>query len=206
MPTPPRTRRRILRALAAAVLGAAGGIAVALATPVAYTATGTVFVSTPQGSTTLLEQSGYAQQVRSSYASLVTTPVVLQPVIDRLRLDTSAGALAARISVTSPADTVLVDIGVHDASAARAVRIENAVQDRLVDLAPSLTPVRAGSAPSVAVTAVKRPTSAPSGPAPVVVVLAGALAGVLIWAIVVAVVRIRRRPPRPPAQTAPSVL
>jgi capsular polysaccharide biosynthesis protein len=209
MPVSSRSRRRVLVALAgAAVLGAAGGGVIALARPVTYTATGTIFVSTTgvRSVEDLSQPPTFVQEVRSSYAGVATAPIVLQPVIDRLHLDTSVTTLAKRMSVDAPADTALLDIGVTDASASRAAAIANAVQDQLVDVSSSLAPTTSTAHRTVMMTAVQHATSAPSEPSPAVIVLAGALAGVLVWAVALVIVLLRRTPPPPPGHTAPSML
>lgn len=201
-------RRRLVVALAAAaVVGGAGGLAVSVLTPVSYTATGTLVVSSSSSSTTLLEASTFSDQVRTSWGSVAKTPLVLQPVIAELHLHTSAADLARRIRADAPAGTVLIEIAATDPSAARAARIANAVQDRLVAVAPALSPTTTTTASGAPVlTSVQRAAAVPSGPSAVVLALSGALAGVLVWAVIVAVVLIVRMPRPPRGQPAPSML
>jgi capsular polysaccharide biosynthesis protein len=208
MPALLRVRRRALAALvAAAVVGGAGGLTFALVTPVTYTASGTLFVSSSGSSAQLLgDQHRYTQQARDSWATLATTPIVLTPVISELQLDMSAAALAKRIQVTSPADTVLLEIGVTDPSARRAARIANAVQDRLVALAPSLTPSTSAAEQPNPLVSLHRAKAVPAGPSALVLALSGALAGLLVWAVVLAVVRIGRLPRPPGGRPAPSMV
>ncbi|MBT1180842.1 polysaccharide biosynthesis tyrosine autokinase [Bifidobacterium sp. CP2] len=62
--------------------------------------------------------------------TLVTTPAVLQPVIDDLGLDTSVDALGARIAVTAQ-NTYFVNVSVTDTDPKRAAKTANAVSRSL---------------------------------------------------------------------------
>jgi len=94
-----------------------------------YTASTQVFVSTSGGSDSaqLLQGSSFTQQRVKSYAELVTTPVVLDPVIADLGLTLSSDELASHITATAPVDTVLIDIAVRDTDPALAARIADDV-------------------------------------------------------------------------------
>src|SRR5690242_17952858 len=82
-----------------------------------YDAHTQLFVSTSGRDTDIsqLNQGGtFTQQRVKSYADIVNSPQVLEPVIRRLRLPYSADELSARIKVETPVDTVLLDITVND--------------------------------------------------------------------------------------------
>ncbi len=206
MPAAPRRRRLAVALAAAAVVGGAGGLTVSLLTPVSYTAKATLLVSSSSSGTTLLQSSGFADPVRTSWESVATTPLVLDPVIAELHLDTSAAALAGRIHADTPENSTLLEISVTDPSAAGATRLANAVQDRLVTIAPSLTPTTTSAQPADVLRSVQRAAATQSGPSAVVLALSGVLAGVLVWAVVVAVLLIVRMPRPPRGQPAPSML
>src|SRR3954454_24459203 len=81
-------RKRWLSITVFAVLGAALGVAVSLATTPLYDATTQLYVSVKSGdsSSGLLQGSNFTRQQVTSYTQLVTSPLVLQPVIDDLGL------------------------------------------------------------------------------------------------------------------------
>jgi len=58
---------------------------------------------------------------------VVDSELVLQPVIDELELDTSVASLAGKVSATVPTDTVIIAVGVSDASPQQAATIADAV-------------------------------------------------------------------------------
>ncbi len=137
-------------ALTGAVLGAVPGF---LQTP-QYDSTATVFFSVAKGSTggDLAQGTTYAQNVVQSYVLVAGLPVVLDPVIKDLGLNTSAAQLAQHITAETPVDTVLVDVTVKWDSAQRSAEIANAVARQLVTTATRLAPRDATSttgAPSI---------------------------------------------------------
>ena len=109
------------------------GIAVAttvtiLATPV-YTASAGVFLTVNSGDTAgeLNQGSTYAENQVRSYAQVVTAPVVLQPVIDKLGLGVTVAKLAQQVTATVPLNTAIVNIDVTGTDPARTADIANAV-------------------------------------------------------------------------------
>lgn len=210
MPASAGSRRPALVALAAAaVVGALGGLVVALAQPVMYTATGAVSVATSaRGVADRGERPPIEQQVRTAWADLATAPTVLGPVIEQLHLRTSEAALASRIDAATPDGQTVVSIGVTDPSAARAAQIANAVQDRLVAVAPALTPATPDRKQVTTLRSVLRatPPPTPSGAPPLLVVLGGMIAGLGIWVIALLVLRIARTPGPPRGRPAASML
>jgi len=206
MPGILRSHRRA--AIALAVLAAAGGIAglvVAVVTPASYVATGTVFVATSGTSTSLSELPAVDRPIGTAYSGLATSAAVLEPVITELGLRSTVDALARRIHATQPDEQPVLEIEVSDPSAAGAARIANAVQDRLVSEVSSLAPTSPGQ--TVVLRSVRRatPPTAPAGPPALVLVLLGALAGVLMWAVAAIVVLIARTPTPAPGAPAPSM-
>ena len=105
-----RKRWQIIVAVTLVVLAGA-----ALATelsPKVYEATTRLFVSTSgsSDSSALLSGSNFTQQRVLSYADVITTPNVLDPVIKTLQLNTTAAKLGAQITATVPLNTVLTQI------------------------------------------------------------------------------------------------
>lgn len=89
----------------------------------------TVMISPARGDSAaeLVQGSSYVQSLVDTYAVLARSPVVLQPVIDELGLTESTTQLAARTDVNAPLDTVVIQIGVTDASPESAAEIADAI-------------------------------------------------------------------------------
>lgn len=172
----------------------AGSVFSALST-VKYTATATTFVTVSDRGDAdgeLFQSSQFAVQRVKSYASLVESPEVLTPVIDRLELDDSPRELAERTTLTSPPDTVLMELSATDKDPAQARAIADAVALELGSAVEDLETVRAARGPNVKVSLIKpaeTPTSA-SSPRTLLNVALGAVAGLAIG-LVVAVLRHR---------------
>ncbi|MGN6407159.1 MAG: polysaccharide biosynthesis tyrosine autokinase [Curtobacterium sp.] len=157
-------RRHVVLIVATLVLGLVAGAGFSfLQTPV-YQSTSKVFVGLNSVSTVqeLNAGSTFVQQAVASYANLVTTDSVLEPVINRLDLPTTPNALAGQITATTPLNTVVIDITVSDTSPQRAAAIANAVASQLSTSVDSLTP-SAGKQNAVAVSKVDSAV-APSSP------------------------------------------
>ena len=184
-------RRNWLLLLLLAVLGAGSGAgAAAVQTPI-YTATAESYVSLDSASNAndLSQGSAFTEQVVASYAHIADTPYVLGPVIDELRLGTTAVKLAKRVTVEAVAGTSVLDITVADASAARSAAIANAVAARLTDAVNALSPASDTGSGLVKVTQVQSavPATAPSSPSLPLDAGIGFLAGLLIAAVIAAV-------------------
>ncbi|TAJ50249.1 MAG: polysaccharide biosynthesis tyrosine autokinase [Herbiconiux sp.] len=164
------------------------GIAVAatfsiLKTP-EYQATSKVFVSIQSaGSISDLTQGGnFAQNQVKSYADIVTTPVVLQPVIASLGLDVDVNQLAKQVTATSPLDTVIVEISVTDTSPRQAAEIANAVASSFESTVSALVPENAEGVTPVKITLLQQAVvpGAPSSPNVPLNIALGALVGLVI--------------------------
>ncbi|MGV1037911.1 MAG: polysaccharide biosynthesis tyrosine autokinase [Candidatus Nanopelagicales bacterium] len=157
-----------------------------------YTASTSVFFSVSGGDsvTQLLEGSTFAQNQVTSYALLVEQPVVLQPVIDQLKLNESPKQLSAQIATVTAPETVVLKILVSDPSAQAAADIANAVTTQLAKTVSSLSSGAHGSASqtggplTVKATTVAPATvpQSPSSPDWIRNLLAGLLGGAFIGA------------------------
>ena len=161
-----RVLRKRWRFVALLTLLALAGAAAAslLATP-QYEARTQVFVSTQaEGSNSdLLQGSSFTQQRVKSYADVVTSPRVLDPVIADLGLQTSASELSDQIVAEAPPDTVLINVSVQDKSPAQAVAIANAVGDSFATVVSELEQPADGSASPVTISTVE-PANEPGSP------------------------------------------
>ena len=104
-----------------------------------------------------------AQQQAPSYASLVTSPAVLQGVIADLHLATTPSRLSSDITATSPPASVLIDITARGNSAAAARAIANRTAVRFADLAERLSSSGAAKKAPIRLTLVK-PALLPTTP------------------------------------------
>ncbi len=98
----------------------------------------------------LVNQKGNADQVYSmqstdtdlrlinTYQVIITSPVILTPVLESLDLDLTTGQLAEKISVFSKTDSKVVNIRVEDPIPGRAVDISNTVAEVFKENIPKL--------------------------------------------------------------------
>lgn len=119
-------------------------------TPV-YTARASVYFSLPvgQSGSDLFQGANYTQQQVSSFAGLAISPIVLNPVIERLDLDDTARELAKRITATPNSETVIIQLTATDPDPAQAAAITNAVTKQLRKVVSELSPKLPNGKPSV---------------------------------------------------------
>lgn len=177
-----RKRWQIITAVTLVVLGGA-----ALATtlsPKVYEAQTRLFVSTSGGgdSNALLSGSNFTQQRVKSYADVITTPHVLDPVIKTLGLKTTAADLGDQITATVPLDTVLIEVTVKDTNPRVAARVADAVGRQFTNTVANLESVNTGQSSPVKVTVVSAPTvpTTPVSPRPARNVALGLVLGLLL--------------------------
>ena len=160
-----RLRRGWLIVLLTTLLGVGGAVAATSRTTPQYQADTQLFVAT-QGVgdvDQLIQGNSLIQQRVQSYAALVAIPRVLQPVVDQLGLDETAGQLAQSITADAPVGTVLINVSVTRNSALEAQKIANAVSNRFGKVVAELeTPRGRGTAPVTV--SVVRPAILPSSP------------------------------------------
>jgi capsular exopolysaccharide synthesis family protein len=121
-------------------VGAAAAYMV-LATPM-YKASTQVFVSTESTGTPqdLVAGTTFSQQRVKTYASIATSPLALQPVIDRLNLTCTVAELAQRVAAVVPTDTTLIQITATDPNPQRSAEIANAVSQSLTKVVSKIEP------------------------------------------------------------------
>lgn len=130
-----------------------------LMTPI-YQASSQVFVSLrSSGSTAELVQGGAftAKQV-ASYTELVSSPRVLEPVIEELGLDESPASLAEAITADSPKDTVLIDITASSEDPTDAAKIADATAQSMANLVAEIEKPRSGGESPVELSVVREAT------------------------------------------------
>lgn len=154
-------RKRWLIIVATFVIAGAAAAAIAFrATPV-YAGHIQLFVTTPSGgdNTTGLQQGNtFTQERVKSYAEIVSSPKVLDPVIAQLHLTESDAELAHHVSASAPLNTVLINVTVTDTDPAAAAKIANAVGASFSTVVGLLEEPAGGSASPIKVTTVKQAT------------------------------------------------
>lgn len=161
-----RVARRHWILLIASILAGVliGGLASIFVKPT-YTADTKLFVAIQSsGSVQELQQGNTFTQARvQSYAETVTTPVVLQPVIDALGLQETAAELAQRVTAATDLNTVLIKISVVDSSPIQASATAQAVADSFVRTVEELERPKTGGESPVSLSIVS-PAIAPASP------------------------------------------
>lgn len=158
-------RQNMFLIAAAALLGLlVGGAASVLIKPT-FTSETQLFVAIQSsGSVSELQQGNTFSQARvQSYVKTVATPVVLQPAIDSLGLNTTADELSKRVSATTDLNTVLIKISVADGSPVQAAATAQAVANSLIKAVDSLEKPKTGG-PSPVSLSIIAPAEAPSAP------------------------------------------
>ena len=161
-------KKRWLYVLLPTLLGFGVATAISFAATPIYQATASVYFSLPFGESAsdLFQGSNYTQKQLSSYATLATLPVVLEPVVEKLNLPVTAADLASSVDAVASNDTVLIEIRASDSSPDESAAVANAVADQLAVVVRDLSPKGADGQPSVDVSIVAQaiPPSTPSSP------------------------------------------
>ena len=156
-------RKNLLLILATTLVGLGVATAYSLTRTPQFEAQSTVFVSaqTADSVQELNQGSSYTQARVKSYVNLVSTPIVLDPVIAKLQLPLGDDALGSQVTASSPTGTTLIQISVRDPDAARAAAISNSVADSLTAVVQQIeTPI--GQTVSPVKLALVRPAAVPA--------------------------------------------
>lgn len=126
-------RRQIVLIVAGLLIGLSAGAITAMLTPARYQASAEVIVTVRVADdATPAERAlatSYANQVVETYRSLITSTLVLEPVIDDLGLDASPEELAGKTTATAAANTAIIGISVSDSNPGQAARIANGITE-----------------------------------------------------------------------------
>lgn len=173
-----------------ALVGAGAGYGYAQTMPDMYRSTASAYASTVVGDTTseLVQGSTYVQGLVQSYTNMATTPIVLDPVIEKLKLDVSAKELARSVTADTPLNTVIIEITVVSADPTEARRIASAVTRSLAETVAEIS-TRGDAANSPVALTIISPATAPVAPfspdTRMIVAIGGAIGLVLglAWAV-----------------------
>jgi succinoglycan biosynthesis transport protein ExoP len=180
-----RVIRKRWQIIVAVMLLVVAGAALATAlSPSVYEAQTQLFVSTAgsNDSNALLSGSNFTQERVLSYADVITTPTVLDPVIKTLQLNTTAAKLGDQITATVPLNTVMIQVVVQDTNPQLAAAVAGAVGQQFTKTVAELESVKQGQASPVKVTVVSSPTvpTAPVSPKKKTNLALGGVLGLLL--------------------------
>ncbi|MFI7583266.1 YveK family protein [Kocuria sp. M1N1S27] len=115
------------------VLGLGAGLLVATNTTPTYQARSSVLLTPSPGvaNNELGEVGNYMNYQIHSYAELVNSRVVLDPVLDDVSLPYGVDWLENQVNAQVPVNTSIIDISVDDTDPARAARLANSVARHL---------------------------------------------------------------------------
>lgn len=192
-------RRHWLVIVVGPVLGAALAFAYTSQQPATYVSTAEMFVSTTtedDNGSDLVNSGLYASNLVSSYASVATSPAVLDRVITTLDLDMTSGELARHVTSTVPLNTVIVRVEVRIDDPELAADIANAIAQQLPAVIETLAKPSADVPAPVELRVIQ--TALPDGdqvsPQPTLNLLVGlVLGGVAGVAVAVVLESFRRR-------------
>lgn len=124
-------RRGWLLVVACMAIGAAAGTALAVLTPTTYKASVELYVAaetngTPNG---LIQGRSYVRQSLESFVDLVSSAVVVDPVIAQLGLSGNDDNVESRLSAENPPSTQTIVITATDAVPSEASQLANAVAE-----------------------------------------------------------------------------
>ncbi|MCJ0904450.1 polysaccharide biosynthesis tyrosine autokinase [Rhodococcus sp. ARC_M6] len=182
------------------LLGLIVGAVYAGTVPVESRSTAVVYFAVDRAKTASDYTAGntFAQSVMPSFAQIVKSPIVLDPVIKELDLQTTAGSLAGRMQVDVPSNTAVMKVTVTDATSLRAAMTANAVIRQLDEAVRALSPKGEQDSPamrmstvSAAVASDKQPTASR-----LTFEVLGAVGGLLVALAIVAIWESLTRPIR----------
>ncbi|KQO95388.1 polysaccharide biosynthesis tyrosine autokinase [Leifsonia sp. Leaf264] len=181
-------RRHWFPVVVTILAGLVAAVAYVAVAPAEYT-TQTKLLLEPTGGTGTAQElvagnNLLAQQV-GTFTQLASTPVVLQPVIDELGLDTTPDKLADSVSVTAVGLSALLSIEATADTPEGAVDLGNAVAASLSDQIE--TSGSTDSPATISTTVVQEPVApkSPSSPNTILAVLIGLFGGLAVAFIIV---------------------
>jgi capsular exopolysaccharide synthesis family protein len=149
-----------------------------------YASTTKFFVSVSGSNNAALQQgSTFTQERVKSYASLLTTPRALNPVVEQLGDGTTATDLSEQLTVMTPPETVILEVSVTDASPEHAQKIAEAIGETFPEVVSEVErPEGSNKASPIKVSLVEPASTStiPISPVPVRNLALGLVLGLLL--------------------------
>jgi len=168
----------------AVVAGLLLAVLLSVLTTPRYQAVSQVFVSTRESESVndLVAGTTFTSQRVKSYTALVTSPRVLEPVIEDLGLTDTPEELAERVTAESPEETVLISITVTDEAPSTAARTADAIAASLASVVADLEQPSGAAGSPVEISAVRNavPPESPVTPRPMLNIALGLLGGLIV--------------------------
>lgn len=199
-------RKRWYVVVVCTLLGAVASFGYSMTLTPLYTASAGLYFTLNFGNTAsdLAQGSTYTSNQMLSFGMLATSPAVLDGVIDDLDLDLSAQQLAKQVSVSTPRDTVVMEISVSSADPDRAAQIANSTASHLTRVVEQYAPRSAQNKATVTVRTIE-PAVAPlyqSSPDKRLNAVLGALLGAVLGGVLTVVFAARDTKLRDPDSLA----
>jgi succinoglycan biosynthesis transport protein ExoP len=159
-------RKRWITIVAFTLVGVAAAAGVTILMTPKYEASTLVYVQVQSSGTVgeLAQGSTFIQNQVKSFAEVVNTPRVLDPVVKTLRLSETAGELAGSVGASAPIDTVNIAITVTRDSPQEAADIANAVTSSFRQTVGEITETTGAAPVSQVSVSVLREATAPAEP------------------------------------------
>lgn len=152
--------------------------------PAVYEGRVQIFVSTTSGKEANSRAAGtaFVQDQVETYADVVSTPLVLGPVIEELAIDESPAELGQRMHVSIPPGTSLMNLSVSHTDPFAAATWANSIGQQFTVAVEELARVDEFSTSPVRATVVREavPSDLPSNPRPARTMALGSLLGLLL--------------------------
>ncbi|WP_336660489.1 polysaccharide biosynthesis tyrosine autokinase [Leucobacter sp. USHLN153] len=133
------------------LLGLLGGAIVSVIDTPQYQARMQLYVSIrneTQASDNLVQGSTFVKQSVQSYANILSSEIVLAPVMEELGISGTVTALADRVTASIPLNTSIIEVQAIDQNPVRAAEIANAAGKSLTNVVQDQ--LEAGDSPDVA--------------------------------------------------------
>ncbi|WP_022869707.1 polysaccharide biosynthesis tyrosine autokinase [Yaniella halotolerans] len=160
-------RRSWLLIMVAALIGLGAGIGASFLMSAKYESTAQLYVSVRSDETgvgDLVQGSNFARQAVASYVEVATSAIVLEQVKEELSLAESVRSLASRMRVSTPADTVLMDITVTDEDPRQAAEIANTAGEALTEVVENEIEASDGQGSGAVQVSIVQPGTVPDSP------------------------------------------
>lgn len=169
--------------LAVLVCGGGAWMVSKVSTPEYKAQAGLYFsLNASKSATDLNQGSTYTQNQMVSFAQLATSPIVLDPVMSDLGLSADRSKLANSLTVATPLNSVILQVGVTYPSAQKSADIANSVANYLSRAVEQLSPIDADGKPTITVRTIENANvpTAPSSPNTGLNIIIGLILGLIL--------------------------